>query len=471
MIQSHTDYLLNTYSRPPILFTRGTGLTTFDSSNREYLDFTAGIAVTALGHADAGVNAIIAEQSGNISHASNVYWNEWAGELAKALIEGTRQHGGLGLGLGTDESPGHGEGRGGKIFFSNSGTEANEGALKFARIHGKGSTSGEASSSKTGIVCFSNAFHGRTMGALSVTPNPKYQAPFSPLVPDVRVGQLNEMNEETMRELVDETVCGVIVEPIQGEGGVQSCRIEWLEMLGRRCREVGAVLIYDEIQVGRRHQLTDKRHFKLIPSSAVYFDPERCGHTPPIHLMLSTLFSSARLSTSSESLSRRPDIVTMAKPLANGFPIGAIMVRDHIAQAISIGSHGTTFGGQPLATRIGTHVLSRLNEPAFISHLNDTASYLDKLLDRLPKLFPSLIKGPIRGRGLIRGIAFTDMTAPAELVRMARERGVLLLTAGKDTVRCVPALIVTKEQCDLAVGVMESCLHLMASEGSSEDPT
>ena len=158
----------------------------------------------------------------------------------------------------------------------------------------------------------------------------------------------------------------------------------------------------------------------------------------------------------------------MAKPLANGFPIGAIMVRDHIAEVISIGSHGTTFGGQPLATRIGTHVLSRLNEPAFISHLNETAAHLDDLLQRLPYLFPSLLAQPIRGRGFIRGIPFKILTAPAELVRLARERGVLLLTAGKDAVRCVPALTVSKEECDRAVGVMESCLHLMMEDGWAE---
>ena len=161
----------------------------------------------------------------------------------------------------------------------------------------------------------------------------------------------------------------------------------------------------------------------------------------------------------------RPDIVTMAKPLANGFPIGAIMVRDHIADVISIGSHGTTFGGQPLATAIGTHVLSRLNNPDFLSRLNDTANHFDMLLSRLPELFPTLVEGPIRGRGFIRGIPFRDEKAPGELVRMARERGVLLLTAGKDAVRCVPALIVSREECDRAVGVMESCLSLMVDDG------
>jgi acetylornithine aminotransferase len=240
MIQSHTEYLLNTYARPPMLFTHGKGCTLTDSSNRDYLDFTAGIAVTALGHSDDGINAIMAEQASKLSHASNVYWNEWAGELAKGLVEGTRQHGGLGL------SPSGGEGA--KVFFTNSGTEANEGALKFARKYGKG-VDGD-NHSKTGIVCFSNAFHGRSMGALSVTPNPKYQAPFAPLIPDVRVGELNDMDVERMNQLVDENTCGVIVEPIQGEGGVGASHVEWLQLLARRCREVGAVLIYDEIQVG-----------------------------------------------------------------------------------------------------------------------------------------------------------------------------------------------------------------------------
>lgn len=161
----------------------------------------------------------------------------------------------------------------------------------------------------------------------------------------------------------------------------------------------------------------------------------------------------------------QPDIVTMAKPLANGFPIGAIMVRDSVAEVISIGSHGTTFGGQPLATRLGVYVLEQLSKPAFISNLTSTATHLDDLIKRLPKLFPDLIHEEVRGRGLIRGIPFKNESAPGELVKFARERGVLLLTGGKDAVRLVPALIVTKEQCDHAMAVIESCLHVMQEDG------
>ena len=247
LISSHSQYLLNTYARPPILFTKGSGLTLTDSSNREYLDFTAGIAVTALGHSDAEYTSILSEQAAQLSHASNVYWNEHAGELAKALIEGTRQHGGLGMSASG--------GVGGKVFFSNSGTEANEGALKFARKYGKEIAAKNGKSAKDEIVCFTNAFHGRSMGALSVTPNPKYQGPFAPLIPNVKVGKYNDWQgsaEETQKvvdALITEETCGVIVEPIQGEGGVGTANVEWLSAVGKRCKEVGAVLIYDEIQV------------------------------------------------------------------------------------------------------------------------------------------------------------------------------------------------------------------------------
>jgi acetylornithine aminotransferase len=356
----------------------------------------------------------MAEQAGRLSHVSNVYWNEHAGGLAKALVERTREHGGLGLDAST----------GAKVFFSNSGTEANEGALKFARKLGK-DRGGEG---KTGIVCFSNAFHGRSMGALSCTPNPKYQAPFAPLIPDVRVGEYNNADAAAIADLVNESTCGVIIEPIQGEGGVGTASPEFLTALAKRCREVGAVLIYDEIQCGLFRTGTMWAH-SALPTEA------------------------------------HPDMVTMAKPLANGFPIGAILVRDEVAQAIGVGAHGTTFGGQPLAAALGRHVLARLSTPEFGRNLAKSAAHLDTRLARLPQLFPGMIKDETRGRGLIRGIPFKNEGTPAEVVRRCRERGVLLLTAGKDAVRCIPPLIVTTAQCDHAADVLESVLEIMDKEG------
>ncbi|WWC92296.1 uncharacterized protein L201_007250 [Kwoniella dendrophila CBS 6074] len=416
LIKDHSKYLLNTYIRPNLLFKKGKGLILTDSLNREYLDFTAGIAVTALGHSDSKINQIINDQSEKLSHSSNLYWNENAGELAKSLIEKTKQFGGLGLSSSQEE--------GGKVFFSNSGTEANEGALKFARAYGKLSGNPE---NKTEIVCFTNAFHGRSMGALSVTPNPKYQEPFQPLIPNIKVGKYNELNQEIINDLINENTCGIIVEPIQGEGGVGEGKIEFFQKIAKRAREVGAVLIYDEIQ---------------------------CG-----------LFRSGTMWAHSEfPIEAQPDIVTMAKPLSNGFPIGAIMVRDKIAKEISPGMHGTTFGGQPLATAIGIHVLDRLSNPTFLSELKENSKYLDSKIRDLPKMFPKLIKDELRGRGLIRGIAFKHSETPSNLVKLARERGLLILTAGSDAIRLVPALIVGKNQIDHAIGIIESCLSILNEE-------
>lgn len=416
MIKEHSSYLLNTYARPQILFTKGKGANLTDSAGREYLDFSAGIAVTALGHSDAQLNAVQAAQAEKLSHVSNVYWNEHAGALAKDLVEGTRAAGGLGLAKSG--------GPGAKVFFSNSGTEANEGALKFARKYGK-DVGGE---NKTGIVCFTNAFHGRSMGALSCTPNPKYQAPFAPLIPNVRVGEYNNADAAVIAELVNENTCGVIIEPVQGEGGVGTASVEFLTALAKRCREVNAVLIYDEIQCGLFRTGTMWAHSEL-----------------PVEA--------------------QPDVVTMAKPLANGFPIGAILVRENVADVIGVGAHGTTFGGQPLACALGRHVLGRISAPEFGAHLADSAAHLDTLIARLPKLFPQFIKEETRGRGLIRGIPFKNEKQPGEVVRMARERGVLLLTAGSDAVRLIPPLTITKEQCDQAVAVIESVLTVMDKEG------
>lgn len=415
LISEHSHYLLNTYARPPILFEKGKGLKLTDSSGREYLDFSAGIAVLALGHSDPEVAKIMAEQAGELSHVSNVYWNRWAGELAKSLVEGTRDAGGLGLKAG--------EKGGAKVFFANSGTEANEGALKFARKVGKD----RGGPTKTGLVCFNNAFHGRSMGALSVTPNPKYQDPFAPLIPNVKVGTYNDANAEALAALIDQNTAGVILEPVQGEGGLATATPEFISAVAKRAREVGAVLIYDEIQCGL-FRTGDMWAHCAFPAEAY------------------------------------PDIVTMAKPLANGFPIGAIMVRDDVADAIGQGSHGTTFGGQPLAARLGAHVVGRLRDPAFQKHIKEVSAHLDAQIERLPKLFPELIKDEKRGRGLIRGIAFKDESMPGQLVKLARERGVLLLTAGKDCVRLIPALTVSNEEADHAMAVIESCLSILQKE-------
>lgn len=419
-------YLLPVYARPDFVLSHGKGSYVWDVDGKKYLDFSAGIAVNALGHADEGVVKVLSEQAGKLLHTSNVYHNEWAGKLAELLITLTQQEGGLGY------TPSNNGPHASKVFFANSGTEANEGALKIARKVGKdrwaaaapGRSWDSEACTKTRIVCFEQGFHGRSMGALSVTTNPKYQAPFAPLIPGVDVGKLNQF--DGLETLVTDATCAVIVEPIQGEGGIHQAKEEWLRALRKRCDDVGAVLIFDEIQCGLYRSGTLWAHSRL---------PEDC----------------------------HPDIVTMAKPLANGYPIGAVLLRDTIAATMTAGTHGTTFGGSPLACAVGHHVLSRLSTSESIAHIAETSKYLSGRLEQLPKWFPNILQEQIRGRGLILGLGFKDVNASGKVVEMARERGVFVLTAGKDAVRIVPSLNVGKEDVDLAVDVLEGCLGVLST--------
>ncbi|KAH9045639.1 acetylornithine and succinylornithine aminotransferase [Lactarius pseudohatsudake] len=408
------EYLLPVYARPPIVLEHGKGSWLWDCDGRKYLDFTAGIAVNALGHADDGVSEVLRSQSSTLLHTSNAYYTEPAAALASLLVTLTQREGGLGYPVGTQHRTGI---PGAKAFFCNSGTEANEGALKVARKVGKD----RGGATKTEIVCFEQSFHGRSLGALSVTSNSKYQDPFRPLVPGIRVGQLNR--SEDLEDLITENTCAVIVEPIQGEGGVNSADVDWMRKLVRRARDTGAVIIFDEIQCGLYRTGTLWAHSSW---------PEEC----------------------------HPDIVTMAKPLANGYPLGSVLMRDAVAETMTAGTHGTTFGGSPLACSVGYHVLDRLSRREFVSNLMGTSALLFRRLELLSEWFPNLV-GPVRGRGLIIGLVLRREGDPQRLADLARERGLLLLTAGKDCVRLVPSLNVREEEVSHAVDVIESCLSLM----------
>ncbi|KIK84531.1 hypothetical protein PAXRUDRAFT_27482 [Paxillus rubicundulus Ve08.2h10] len=418
------QYLLPVYARPPFVLSHGRGSWVWDTEGRKFLDFSAGIAVNALGHADPGVAEVrvLQYQASTLLHTSNVYHNQLAPKLAELLVTLTAKEGGLGFSAGSSSPPKTGA----KVFFANSGTEANEGALKIARKIGKdrwaAATGGKADDPacpKTRIVCFQNSFHGRSMGALSVTSTEKYQAPFRPLIPGVDVGKLNDY--EGLTSVISNNTCVVIVEPVQGEGGVTVADERWLRALRKRCDETGAVLIYDEIQCGLYRTGTLWAHSVL---------PADC----------------------------HPDMVTMAKPLANGYPIGAVMLRDSIASTMTAGTHGTTFGGSPMACALGHHVLSRLSSPPFIARVKETSAYLEGRLENLPKWFPDILQSNIRGRGLIRGLVFKNEAHPGQVVQLARERGVFVLTAGTHVVRLVPSLNVKMDEVDMAVDVLEGCL-------------
>ncbi|KAN0112390.1 acetylornithine and succinylornithine aminotransferase [Hyaloscypha variabilis] len=406
LVNEQAPFMVKTYVRPPPMFVKGEGMYLWDIENRKYLDFTAGIAVNALGHCDPEITKIIAQQAKTLMHTSNLYHNPWTGALSQILIQKTVESGSM-----HDASA---------VFVCNSGTESNEAAIKFARKVGKIL---EPSGEKYEFVSFNGSFHGRTMGALSATPNPKYQKPFAPMLPGFKYGTYNDI--VGIKDLVTEKTCGVIVEPIQGEGGVQVATEAFLVALAARCREVGAVLIYDEIQCGLSRTGTFWAHASL-PKSA------------------------------------HPDIITTAKALGNGFPIGATIVNSNVAEKIVVGDHGTTFGGNPLGSRLAHYMVSRLSDPVLQDSVLAKSKIFLKHFQHLQQTFPELVK-EIRGRGLILGLQLTQ--DPTPIVTAARERGLLVITAGTNTLRFVPSLTIKEEEIEEGMQILEEAMRVVLTPG------
>lgn len=328
-----------------------------------------------------------------------MYFNVWTGALSKLLVEKTIEAGCM-----HDAA---------SVFVCNSGSEANEAAIKFARKTGKVV---DPSGGKTEIVSFNNSFHGRTMGALSATPNPKYQKPFGPMVPGFKTGTYNDL--EGIDELVTEKTCGVIVEPIQGEGGVHMASEEFLVRLAKRCRKVGAVLIYDEIQCGMGRTGTLWAHGNL-PKEA------------------------------------HPDILTSAKALGNGFPVGAVVVNKMVGENMKVGDHGTTFGGNPVASRVAHYMVTRLSDPQLQKDVVAKSEVFRQRFIKLQQRFPDLIQ-ETRGRGLILGLQLSE--DPTPIVKAARERGLLIITAGMNTLRFVPSLVISEEEINKGLDILEEAI-------------
>lgn len=306
-----------------------------------------------------------------------------------------------------------------KVFICNSGSEANESAIKFARKVGKVL---DESGAKHELVSFNNSFHGRTMGSLSATPNPKYQKPFSPMVPGFKYGTFNDI--DALQDLITEKTCGVIIEPIQGEGGVNVASEEFLVALAKRCREVGAVLVYDEIQCGLSRTGQFWAHASL-PKEA------------------------------------HPDIITTAKALGNGFPIGATIVNESVASKIVTGDHGTTFGGNPLASRIAHNIVGRLSEPSLQRAVLAKEQLFRSRFARIQKRFPSVVQ-EVRGRGLILGLQLT--ADPTPVITAARERGLLLITCGTNTLRFVPPLVISETEIEEGMSILEEAMAVVFKE-------
>lgn len=387
---SNKSYQVTTYARPDDLYiTRGLNAKLYDDvNNREFVDFTAGIAVTALGHSNPEVAQVLFKQASTLMHSSNLYYNTECLKLSEKIIEKTRQLGGQ-----YDAS---------KVFLCNSGSEANEAALKFARKHGI-----SQNKTKQEIVAFENSFHGRTMGALSATANPKYRTPFGDLVPGVHFLNLNDQltRLQNFVSAKGDQLAGLIVEPIQGEGGVFPVPLETLTGLKKICEAHNIIVIYDEIQCGLSRSGKLWAH-AYLPKEA------------------------------------HPDIFTTAKALGNGFPIAATVVNEKVNDALVVGDHGTTYGGNPLACAVGNYVLEVLSDPKFLEQVNKKGETLQNGLRQLQKSFSDQIVD-VRGKGLIVGCQFKENPGP--VVSKARELGLLIITAGNNTVRFVPPLTIEDE--------------------------
>ena len=381
ILRDANQFLLPTYKRQPIVFTHGRGCYVYDSRGKKYLDFLGGIAVNALGHAHPRIVKVIRRESARAIHLSNLFHNSFQGPLARKLAQWS----------GLD-----------RVFFSNSGAEAIEGALKLARLYGR--TPGDAPgspASKHRILALDNSFHGRTFGAVSVTATEKYRLPFAPLLPGVEFVRFNDLAD--LESKFDDTVCTILLETIQGEGGIYPVSEDFWNRARALATKNGALLIADEIQCG-------------LGRTGRYFAYQK--------------FSSM------------PDVVVVAKPLAAGLPLGAVLTSEAVAQRISPGLHGTTFGGGPLACATALEFLNIIEDEKLLENVSARGAELQEGLAALAAKF-SFIR-EIRGEGLMIGIELSIEGAP--FVSQAMLRGLLINCTHDFTLRFLPPFLVTRAQ-------------------------
>ena len=384
-IQKAEQEFYKTYNRYPVIFDHGDGVFLYDTEGEEYLDFGAGIAVMGLGYNDKQYNEAVKAQVDKLLHTSNLFYNVPSIEAGEKLLAAS----------GMD-----------KVFFTNSGTEAIEGALKIARRYAYN----KAAEEKRGegcvheIIAMRHSFHGRSMGALSVTGNDHYQEPFKPLIPGIKFADFNDL--DSVKALVNENTCAVIMETVQGEGGIYPAEEEFLKGVRALCDEHGMLLILDEIQCGM-------------------------GRT-------GSMFAWQQYGV-------KPDVMTVAKALGNGVPVGAFLASGKAAEAMVPGDHGTTYGGNPLVTAAADTVLSIFEKRGIVDHVNQIGGYLWKKLDELADQF-DCITGH-RGMGLMQGLEFHMPIGPIVQKALLEEK-LVLISAGSSIIRFVPPLIIEKEHVD-----------------------
>ena len=379
-IEQSEQNILHTYNRFPVVFEKGDGVYLYDVEGRKYLDFAAGIAVNALGYNHPSFTRALQEQSQKLIHISNLYYN------VPMIEAGSRI---LGI-SGMD-----------KVFFTNSGTEAIEGALKAAKKYAS-SRDGRAGHS---IIAMNHSFHGRSVGALSVTGTPTYREPFEPLMSGVKFADFNDF--DSVIALMDDSVCAIIVEPIQGEGGIYPASPEFLQNLRKLCDEKDILLIFDEIQCGLG----------------------RTGY-----------------SFAWQEYGVKPDIMTCAKALGCGFPVGAFLLNAKAASSSLVpGDHGSTYGGNPLACAAVSQVIDIFEQENLTGHVRELTPYLEEQLDKLAESFP-FIKAR-RGKGFMQGLVLEDIPV-GQIISRALENQLLVISAGGNVLRLVPPLVIEKEQID-----------------------
>ncbi len=379
---------LPVFQRYPIVLERGEGAYVYDNTGKKYLDFLGGIAVNVLGHAYGPLVEAVTEQAGKLIHCSNLYYTQAQADAADKLVKLS--------GLG-------------KAFFGNSGAEANEGAIKLARKYAH-----QFDPEKSQIITALDSFHGRTIATLTATGQPKYQEGFGPLPAGFDYVPYNDIH--ALEKLMSEKTCAVMLETIQGEGGVYTPKDDYLKQVRALCDKYHALLIFDEIQAG-------------IGRSGKFFAYER------YHV--------------------KPDIVTLAKGLAGGVPIGAFIATDEVAKAFHAGDHGTTFGGNPLACAAANVVLDTVPKEQFLAHVEEVGTYFKGKLEALQQSYPALMT-EVRGVGLILGV---QLTKPGrDIVNKCLERGAIINCTAGTVLRFIPPLIITKAQVDEVMGILDTVL-------------
>lgn len=381
IIETAEEYLIHTYNRYQIVLDKGDGVRLYDKNGKEYLDFGAGIAVFALGYNNKEYNDTLKNQIDKLIHTSNYFYNEPAAQAAQAITKAS----------GMD-----------RVFFTNSGTEAVEGAVKLAKKYAylkTGSTDHE-------IIAMEHSFHGRSMGALAVTGNKHYREAFGPMIPGIKFAQFNDL--DSVKALVNDKTCAIIFETVQGEGGVYPATKEFIEGVRKLCDERGILLILDEIQcgMGRTGSMFAYQQYKV-----------------------------------------KPDIVTVAKALGCGVPVGAFLATDEVAKALVPGDHGSTYGGNPLSCAAAVKVFELFDKLDVLNNVRVVGDYLKNELEKIVSDYD--IVEERRGLGLIQGLQLS--INPKNVIAQALDKGLILFSAGTNVIRFVPPLVITKEDVDLMI--------------------